>query len=92
VVQPVEAKLEGVEPILFSLRPLPRHAHQGQPTSSQHLKRLCDKFCKIIQNFLALHQIFEEKHIRKRRNEGRKPKQKKIENIMNKPRPPTKLL
>jgi len=32
--------------------------------------------------FLALHQIFErKKNIRKRKNEGRKPK--KIENIMN---------
>ena len=62
MVQLAEAKLEArAEPILFSLRPLPRHAHLGQPTSSQHLKRLCDKFCKINSKFLALHQIFERK-------------------------------
>ena len=65
--QLAEAKLEArAEPILFSLRPLPRHAHQGQPTSSQHLKRLCDKFCNHSK-FLALHQIFEKKTSEKER-------------------------
>ena len=73
--QLAEAKLEArAEPILFSLRPLPRHAHQGQPTSSQHLKRLCDKFCNHSK-FLALHQIFDKKNHQKKK-EGRKKTKK----------------
>jgi len=39
--------------------------------------------------FLALHQIFEEKKKTSEKERMKEENQKKIENIMNKPRPPT---